>query len=128
MASLLDLHFWPDWPLTLDPLACFGLILFLAIALGELAKRLRLPRISAYIATEKARTAALQSALAEAELKTKYSEEIETLRNKQIEARVKLEALQNASENAWEDMRAGMDMAWGAISEAVNSAVSRFKK
>lgn len=70
----------------------------------------------------------VQSALAEAELKTKYSEEIETLRNKQIEARVKLEALQNASENAWEDMRAGMDMAWGAISEAVNSAVSRFKK
>ncbi|MDP5237958.1 cation:proton antiporter [Uliginosibacterium sp. 31-16] len=51
MASLLDLHFWPDWPLALDPLACFGLILFLAIALGELAKRLHLPRISAYIAT-----------------------------------------------------------------------------
>ncbi|GAB2894806.1 cation:proton antiporter [Uliginosibacterium flavum] len=51
MDSLLDLQFWPDWPLALDPLACFGLVLFLAVVLGEIASRLRLPRISAYVAT-----------------------------------------------------------------------------
>lgn len=70
---------------------------------------------------------AVKAALAEAELKTQYSEEIEMLRNKQIEARVKLEALQEASEGAWEDMRSGLDIAWDAISEAVSSAKSRFK-
>lgn len=70
---------------------------------------------------------AVKAALAEAELKTQYSDEIEMLRNKQIEARVKLEAMQEASENAWEDMRSGLDIAWDAISEAVSSAKSRFK-
>ena len=70
---------------------------------------------------------AIKAALAEAELKTQYSDEIEMLRNKQIEARVKLEAMQEASESAWEDMRSGLDIAWDAISEAVSSAKSRFK-
>ncbi len=70
---------------------------------------------------------AVKAALAEAELKTQYSDEIEMLRNKQIEARVKLEAMQEASESAWEDMRSGLDIAWDAISEAVSSAKSRFK-
>ncbi len=70
---------------------------------------------------------AVKAALAEAELKTQYSSEIEMLRNKQIEARVKLEALQEASGGAWEDMRSGLDMAWDALSEAISSATSRFK-
>lgn len=51
MESLPSLHFLPAWPPGLDPLLSFGLVLFLAIALGELASRLRLPRISAYVAT-----------------------------------------------------------------------------
>ena len=51
MEFLADLPFLPERPLALDPLACFGLVLFLAVALGELASRLRLPRISAYVAT-----------------------------------------------------------------------------
>ncbi|MEN3111485.1 cation:proton antiporter [Uliginosibacterium paludis] len=51
MESLLALHFLPQWPLRFDPLISFGIVLFLAIALGELASRLYLPRISAYVAT-----------------------------------------------------------------------------
>ena len=70
---------------------------------------------------------AVKAALAEAEFKTEYSEQIEMLRNKQIEARVKLESLQESSESAWKDMRSGVEMAWDAIGEAVSSAVSRFK-
>ncbi len=47
-----SLHFLPDWPLSLDPLACFGLALFAAVVLGEIATRwLRLPRITGYVAT-----------------------------------------------------------------------------
>lgn len=51
MEFLAELPFLPDRPWALDPLACFGLVLFLAVALGELASRLHLPRISAYVAT-----------------------------------------------------------------------------
>lgn len=51
MERLSDLHFFPAWPLGLDPLLSFGLVLFVAIALGEVANRLHLPRISAYVAT-----------------------------------------------------------------------------
>ena len=35
--------------------------------------------------------------------------------------------LEQASENAWEDMKLGIEMAVGDISEAINSATSRFK-
>ena len=51
MEFLLKQPFLPAWPLATDPLICFGIVLFLAVALGELASRLRLPRISAYVAT-----------------------------------------------------------------------------
>lgn len=43
--------FFPAWPLPADPVLGFGLVLCLAIALGELAHRFQLPRISAYVAT-----------------------------------------------------------------------------
>lgn len=72
-------------------------------------------------------TLIVKAALAEAELKTEYNEQIEALRNKQIEARVKLEALRDASDEAWKDMRAGVEMAWDSVGEAINSALSRFK-
>lgn len=72
-------------------------------------------------------TLIVKAALAEAELKTEYNEQIEVLRNKQIEARVKLEALRDASDEAWKDMRAGVEMAWDSVGEAINSALSRFK-
>ena len=72
-------------------------------------------------------TLIVKAALAEAELKTEYNEQIEALRNKQIEARVKLAALRDASDEAWKDMRAGVEMAWDSVGEAINSALSRFK-
>lgn len=51
MEALSAMHFLPQWPFQFDPLISFGVVLFLAIALGELASRLYLPRISAYVAT-----------------------------------------------------------------------------
>lgn len=50
MEALSAMHFLPQWPFRFDPLISFGVVLFLAIALGELASRLHLPRISAYVA------------------------------------------------------------------------------
>ncbi|MDO6387608.1 MULTISPECIES: cation:proton antiporter [unclassified Uliginosibacterium] len=51
LQPLQALPFLPAWPPEAHPLLLFGLLLFLAIALGELFSRLHLPRISAYIFT-----------------------------------------------------------------------------
>lgn len=64
---------------------------------------------------------------AKAEAGSEYRERIEELRAKRDEAKTKLESLQNAGEGAWEDLKAGVEMAWDAIGEAVDSAVARFK-
>ena len=62
-----------------------------------------------------------------AEIRAEYGKQIEELQPKRDEAKNKLERLQNAGEGAWEDMKAGVEMAWDAIGEAVDSAKSRFK-
>jgi Kef-type K+ transport system membrane component KefB len=49
--QLSQFHFLPTWPLAADSLACFGLLLLVAILSGEMAARLHLPRISAYVLT-----------------------------------------------------------------------------
>lgn len=62
-----------------------------------------------------------------AELKRDYAEQVEALKTKQAAARQKIEELQKSGESAWEDLKAGLDLAWTAIGEAVDSAKSRFK-
>lgn len=62
-----------------------------------------------------------------AEARVEYHKQLESLRSKRDEARKHLEALQQAGEGAWSDMRAGIEMAWDAIGEALESARSRFK-
>lgn len=65
---------------------------------------------------------------AEAGARDAYRNQIAALRAKQDEARARLESLRTAGEGAWQDMRAGIDMAWEAIGEAIDSAKSRIKK
>lgn len=62
-----------------------------------------------------------------AELKNEYTEQIEALKVKQTAARQKIEEMQKSGEGAWEDLKSGMELAWKAASEAVDSAKSRFK-
>lgn len=64
---------------------------------------------------------------AEADARAGYHQQIEALRSKQDEARMRMSELQQAGEGAWEDMKAGVEMAWEAIGEALDSAKSRFK-
>lgn len=61
------------------------------------------------------------------DLKSEYSEQIAALKVKQAAARLKIEEMQRSSEGAWQDLKAGIDLAWTAIGEAVDSAKSRFK-
>jgi hypothetical protein len=65
---------------------------------------------------------------AEAGARDAYRKQIAALRAKQDEARGRLESLRTAGEGAWQDMKAGVEMAWEAIGEAIESAKSRIKK
>jgi cell division protein FtsB len=57
-----------------------------------------------------------------------YQKQIDALRARQNEARAKLESLRNAGEGAWQDMKAGVELARDAIGEAIDSARSRLGK
>lgn len=64
----------------------------------------------------------------EAEARDELRRQIEALRARQDEARGTLDALRGAGEDAWQDLKAGVEMAWDAIGQAVDSARSRFGK
>ena len=62
-----------------------------------------------------------------ADVTNEYNEQIESLKAKQAAARLKIEELQLAGESAWEDLKSGIELAWNAMGEAIDSARSRFK-
>ncbi len=64
---------------------------------------------------------------ADADAKLKYYEQIEELRTKQQAAQEKLRELRNSSEDAWEDLKAGFELARVSLGEAIKSAGSRFQ-
>ena len=64
---------------------------------------------------------------ADADAKLEYYEQIEKLRTKQQAAQEKFTQLKNAGEDAWEDLKAGLELAGVSLAEALKSASSRFK-
>lgn len=64
---------------------------------------------------------------AEASARAEYHKQLEALRSKRDHARSKLNELESASEGAWHDLKAGVELAWESVSEAVRSAAARFK-
>ena len=64
---------------------------------------------------------------AEADAQLEYYKEIGELRSMQKEASSKLLELKNSSDDAWEDLKAGMDSSWNMVGNALKSAASRFK-
>jgi uncharacterized coiled-coil DUF342 family protein len=62
-----------------------------------------------------------------ADLRSEYAEQISAIKEKQAAARQKIEEIQHSGESAWEDLKSGMELAWTAIGEAIDSAKSRFK-
>ena len=65
---------------------------------------------------------------AEADARIEYQEQIDALKGQRREVENKLADLKQSGEGAWEDLRAGLDLAFESMNEAVNSAISRFKK
>lgn len=64
---------------------------------------------------------------ADADAKLEYYEQIEELRTKQQAAQEKFTELKDAGEDAWEDLKAGVELAGVSLAEALKSAGSRFK-
>lgn len=62
-----------------------------------------------------------------ANLRSEYNEEMAALKVKQAAARQKIEEVQKSGESAWQDLKAGIDLAWTVIGESIDSARSRFK-
>lgn len=63
---------------------------------------------------------------AQADAQLEYYEQLKKLRALQEEAGNKLEALDEAGEDAWEDVKDGVDIAADALDHAVQSVRSRF--
>ncbi|MHB8121399.1 MAG: sll1863 family stress response protein [Desulfuromonadaceae bacterium] len=62
-----------------------------------------------------------------ADVRSEYNEQIAALRVKQAAARQKIDEMQKSGESAWKDLKVGIELAWSAIGEAVDSAKKRFK-
>ncbi|MCA1805289.1 MAG: hypothetical protein LC646_08120 [Xanthomonadaceae bacterium] len=64
---------------------------------------------------------------ADADTQLEYYRKVEEPRSMQEAANKKLLALKDANDDAWEDMKAGIDSAWDSLNLAIKSATSRFK-
>jgi hypothetical protein len=68
----------------------------------------------------------VKAALAKADARDAYYEQIEALNPKYETARIKLQELKLSSGNAWEDIKAGMESAWDELQNAFSRAADRF--
>lgn len=61
-----------------------------------------------------------------ADLRATYASQISHLRSLQTNAAKELGKLRASGDEAWEDLVSGVDSAWGALSKAFTTAISRF--
>ena len=64
---------------------------------------------------------------AKAEMKIEYYKTIETLQGKQDTARMKLQELSAAGDDAWEDLKTGAENVWTEVKTAFQGAATKFK-
>jgi predicted nuclease with TOPRIM domain len=64
----------------------------------------------------------------EEESRQELQNQVEALEHKRDELEQKMGELSSAGADAWEDLRAGIDLSWEAMNAAVTSAVKRFFK
>jgi DNA anti-recombination protein RmuC len=70
-------------------------------------------------------TAKVQQAKTDA--RSKLQGEIDSLKTQRTAMQDKLDELRNSSAAAWEDLKDGVEKAWGDISEALGKVVTHFK-
>ena len=64
----------------------------------------------------------------QADARVELQKRVEELKAKRGDLKGRLDEMSRSGEAAFEDLKAGADMAWKAMSEAVRSAATRFKK
>lgn len=64
---------------------------------------------------------------AKPDIKVEQEEQLSLLRNKYYDAKQKLLDVQNSSEEAWDDIKEGIEDSWKSIQSAFSKALSRFK-
>ena len=69
----------------------------------------------------------LEAQEASADLKESYNKEVEALKVKKQVFEKKLDELSHAGDDAWEELKAGVESAWTSLSDGFDSAVKRFR-
>lgn len=64
---------------------------------------------------------------ATAEVKPEYSREIDALLRKRKEAEVMLQGISAASDDTWEDLKAGTENVWGEVRTSLHDAIVKIK-
>ena len=67
-----------------------------------------------------------QAQHAKVEVKNKFEEQIKILQEKREKMSRKLELIDTAGEDAWKDIKEGVDTAWKSLNEAIKKARSHF--
>lgn len=68
-----------------------------------------------------------KAAEAGADARVEYQRQVDELRDKQKDARAKLDELDDAGGDAWEDLKGGIEKAWEDLGSAVSAARERFR-
>lgn len=69
----------------------------------------------------------LKAHLAKADAKDELQKQLEELRVKRETAQSKLKLLQESSDDAWDDVKEGVEKSWKELKGAFASAISKFK-
>jgi multidrug resistance efflux pump len=64
---------------------------------------------------------------ATADTRQGYYDEIEALRAKQASLQAKLQELKTSGDDAWGDLKEGLDHSWNQVKDAFNKAAARFQ-
>ena len=62
-----------------------------------------------------------------ADVRIKYAKQVDELEQKVDATKGKLKELGEASDDAWEQIKVGVESAWGALSAAIQNAAAKFK-
>ena len=63
---------------------------------------------------------------AEAEVKAGYQEQLRELREQRADAEQKLKELQQAGDEAWDELKNGLEKSFDSLSSAVKAALKKF--
>jgi hypothetical protein len=62
-----------------------------------------------------------------ADARIKYAKQVDDLEQKIDATKAKLKEMGEASDDAWEQLKVGVESAWGALSTAIRNAAAKFK-